>query len=237
MWDSQEEISRLLDQSNFNEQDEISVLENRSYSHPKRSNLLFVAVAVLVVLVAVDIAAYTYITRLLFSQVGLDDLEYRSSRYNRTINMPRRAVQVYETYPDKVSAQGDHQWLSDFGTLAPPDRHLQVNGTGLTPRLPHPFSLGDESTPNISLDVCQLDTARTDLERVSWGNRPRCVKRVALLRGTRGIETESEPLACASGSHLTFEISCAAENPSCQLDVWSNQNATWGIFMYQYQTA
>jgi len=104
-----------------------------------------VAVAVLSVLIAVDIAAYTYMTRLLFSQVGLDDLEYRSSyvgldelyesgklapsRYNRTINMPRSAVQVYETYPDKVSAQGDHQWLSDFGTLAPPDRHLQVSGT------------------------------------------------------------------------------------------------------------
>jgi hypothetical protein len=124
---------------------QVDALENRSYSHPKRSNILFVAVAVLSVLVAVDIAAYTYITRLLFSQVGLDDLEYRSSyvglgelyesgqltpsRYNRTINMPRRAVQVYETYPDKVSAQGDHQWLSDFGTLAPPDRHLQVSGT------------------------------------------------------------------------------------------------------------
>ena len=106
---------------------------------------MFVAVGVLLALVAVDIAAYSYITRLLFSQVSLDDLEYRSSyvgldelyesgqlkpiRYNRTINMPRSAVQVYQTYPDKMSPQGDHQWLSDFGTLAPPDRHLQVNGT------------------------------------------------------------------------------------------------------------
>lgn len=105
---------------------------------------------------------------------------------------------------------------------------LTLRLPGLNATLPHPFSLGDESTPNISLDVCQLDTARTDLERVSWDNRPRCVKHVALLRGARGIETESEPLACASGSHLTFEISCAAQNPSCQLDVWSNQNATWG---------
>ena len=40
---------------------------------------MFVAVGVLLALVAVDIAAYSYITRLLFSQVSLDDLEYRSS--------------------------------------------------------------------------------------------------------------------------------------------------------------
>lgn len=96
-------------------------------------------------LIAIDIAAYAYITRLLFSQVGLDDLEFRSSyvgldelyksgqlkpsRYNRTINMPRSAVQVYETDPDRVSPQGDHQWLSDVGTLAPPDRRLQVSNT------------------------------------------------------------------------------------------------------------
>ncbi|KAF8647441.1 hypothetical protein AX14_008978 [Amanita brunnescens Koide BX004] len=171
--------------------------------------------------------------------------------------MPRSAAQVYETEPDKVSPQGDHQWLSDFGTLAPPDRHLQVSSTirtllqfrvldfgmeqctltlrlpGHNETLPHPFSLGDE---NISLKVCQLDTARTDLERVSWNNRPRCVKDVAVLRGARGIEVQSEPLACASGSHIAFEVSCAAENPACELDVWSNQNATWGILMYQYQT-
>ena len=96
-------------------------------------------------LIAIDITAYAYITRRLFSQVGLDDLEFRSSyvglhelyksgqlkpsRYDRTINMPRSAVQVYETDPDKVSPQGDHQWLSDFGTLAPPDRRLQVSNT------------------------------------------------------------------------------------------------------------
>lgn len=102
---------------------------------------------------------------------------------------------------------------------------LTLRLPGHNETLPHPFSLGDE---NISLKVCQLDTARTDLERVSWNNRPRCVKDVAVLRGARGIEVQSEPLACASGSHIAFEVSCAAENPACELDVWSNQNATWG---------
>ena len=104
---------------------------------------------------------------------------------------------------------------------------------------PYPYSLvGDGTLSQISLNVCQLDYTRTLPERATWRNKPRCLKDVMiLLRGSGGTEFESEPFACTSGSHLAYEVSCAKEeggggeeeeDPSCLVDVWSNQNATWG---------
>lgn len=274
MRDSQEEIIGLLDQQEIRRGGD----DNNEKGHQVlgKPNLTLIVVAILSILIAIDIAAYAYIARLLTSQVVTDDLAFKSSyvgldelykfgglkpsHYNRTLNMPRTAIQVNRNEPDKFSFPHSHQWLSNFGTLAPPDRHLQVSNSvrtllqfrvldfgmekctlalrlpALGDKLPHPYRLGDGSAQEISLHVCQLDYARTLSERVTWNNKPRCLKGVTIMRGVAGTEVESEPFSCASGSHLAYEISCTEDNPNCLVDVWSNQNATWGMFLYQYQT-
>ncbi|KIK02520.1 hypothetical protein K443DRAFT_131791 [Laccaria amethystina LaAM-08-1] len=51
-----------------------------------------------------------------------------------------------------------------------------------------------------------------------------------------GGEVQMKPFPCKSGAFLAFEISCAPESPDCGIEVWSNQNETWGAFLYQFQT-
>jgi hypothetical protein len=109
----------------------------------RKSHTSFIIVVTLLTLITIDIAAYAYIACLFFTKADTGDLEFKSSyvglrelyqfggltpgHYDRILNMPRTAVQVYVDEPDRFSPPGAHQWLSDFGTLAPPDRHLQVS--------------------------------------------------------------------------------------------------------------
>ena len=65
------------------------------------------------------------------SYVGLDELyetgTVSSSDHAPILNMPRIAAQISRDDPHKVFPEGEHEWFSEYGTLSPPDRHLQVS--------------------------------------------------------------------------------------------------------------
>jgi hypothetical protein len=48
-----------------------------------------------------------------------------------------------------------------------------------------------------------------------------------------GEETETERFFCKSGSFLGYQISCAEDSPQCEIDVWTNQNTTWGELVFR----
>ena len=62
--------------------------------------------------------------------IGLDELytyhKIKPSRYNTLINEPRFSAQISQAERSRVFPIDTHRWLSDFGVLSPPDRHLQV---------------------------------------------------------------------------------------------------------------
>ena len=74
-----------------------------------------------------------------------DELEYRSpytnldelyrtglinaSDYPPIVSMPRRSVQVSNIEQTRVFPQDEHRWLSQYGTISPPDRHVMVTSS------------------------------------------------------------------------------------------------------------
>ncbi|TFK42238.1 hypothetical protein BDQ12DRAFT_645786 [Crucibulum laeve] len=196
--------------------------------------------------------------------IGLDELyslgKVKPSQYQHFINAPRLSVQISRSEPEKVFPDDVHRWPSDFGQLSPPDRHLLVTPSvhtiaqfsvldygmekcALAMRLPardevllQKYSVED-ANGIVRLNVCQLEGSRPlDVRTLSWTNRPRCVQSMGIVEARMGEEVEAEPFDCRSGSFLAFEISCADENNACGVDVWSNHNDTWGVFINQYQT-
>ncbi|TFK18155.1 hypothetical protein FA15DRAFT_660914 [Coprinopsis marcescibilis] len=191
---------------------------------------------------------------------GLDDL-YRTGRvkpseYPRIMNVPRFTSQISSMQPNTVSQIDQHRWLSDYGLLTPPDRRLQIRTimqfnvldygmekceliARLPSRdkdLPHPYSFNDLRGV-ISLDICRLDSKRPlDEATLTWNTRPRCTHSIGTLDARIGDEVRLPEFPCKSGDFIALEVSCSAKAPNCGVDVWSNQNATWGLFMYQYQT-
>jgi len=196
--------------------------------------------------------------------IGLDELyslqRTRPSTYRTVVNEPRLTAQVSIIEPDRVFPIDAHRWLSDFGLLSPPDRHLQVTSVihtiaqfnvldygmekcALTVRLPkrgetlpHPFILpAQEDT--VELSICQLDAPRPlDERKITWASRPKCDKKLGTIVAQVGSEVEMEPFYCKSGSFLTYEVSCAEGSPDCKLETWTNHNETWGFFIKQYQS-
>ncbi|KAG2022378.1 hypothetical protein CC2G_000134 [Coprinopsis cinerea AmutBmut pab1-1] len=190
----------------------------------------------------------------------------KSSQYPKLLNIPRVAAQVSRVEKDKVAQIDAHRWLSDFGLLSPPDRRLQVSSTVRTivqfnvmdygmekcsmvvrlpsrdEQLPHPFSYQSNDPSDrdsIHLDICQLDQKRPlDEHRLSWSTKPRCMHHVGTLKARVGEQVELPPFECRRGQFLAYEVSCAQGSimGECGVDVWSNQNQTWGLFMYQHQT-
>ncbi len=98
------------------------------------------------VFIALDIVTYLKIGRLLleadtkpkqlpirYPYIGLDEMysstNIKTSKFDPLINAPILATQVSRVEPNKVFPVDIHQWLSDFGTLSPPDRNLHVTNT------------------------------------------------------------------------------------------------------------
>jgi hypothetical protein len=236
-------------------------------------------VAGLIIFFLVDLIAFTFIARMLLAARSLEDqdkMEFRNpyigldalygynkitpSRYNKVINEPRLSAQISAAEPTRVFPIDPHRWLSDFGLLSPPDRHLQVSShihtvvqfsvldygmekCALAVRLPnrgdvlpHPYSLpvtGDV----VRLDICELDVKRPLKEhKISWSTRPACVRKLGILNAKIGGEVEMQPFSCTSGSFIGYQVSCAEDSPGCNIDVWTNHNQTWGVFVNQYQT-
>ncbi|PPR02726.1 hypothetical protein CVT26_009437 [Gymnopilus dilepis] len=196
--------------------------------------------------------------------IGLDDLyqyhDIKPSHYDKIINEPRLSAQISPKAPDKLFPIDAHQWLSDFGVLSPPDRHFQVSNQiqtviqfhildygmekcALAVRLPnrsavlpHPFTL--PATQNtVRLNVCELEAGRPLKERqITWSSRPVCRRQLGILTAKVGEEVEMGSFSCKSGTFIGYQISCADDSAECDIDVWTNHNQTWGVFLNQYQT-
>lgn len=192
--------------------------------------------------------------------IGLNELysseEARPSKYDRIVNLPRLAAHVSWVEPDLVMPFDVHRWLTDFGYVSPPDRQLQVSSAvhsilqfgvmdygmercSLAIRLPsrgdalpHPYSLKDVAD-TVRLDMCELDAKRPLDERtITWNNRPTCIRNLGILDAKVGGEVQMDSFPCKSGAFLAYEISCASETPDCGIEVWSNQNETWGQLLF-----
>ncbi|EGO00643.1 hypothetical protein SERLA73DRAFT_178509 [Serpula lacrymans var. lacrymans S7.3] len=279
MHNPREESIALLDEhDNFRVSEDDGAIQSSAVVLRKLKAQRYVTIALLAFSL-LDVLVFLYVARLLASSsdtafenlefrnsyIGLEEL-YRSGNVNAShhdpiINIPRIATQVSNIETHKNFPEGEHQWLSDYGTLLPPDRHLQVSSEihtimqfravdygmercALTLRLPaFDFDrIGTRIDPvvmddPVQLSVCALDVSSSLNPRtLSWSSRPRCQKQVGTLIARPGEEVKLPEFSCDWASLHTYEIACASESSDCELDVWSNQNATWGIFMYQYQT-
>jgi len=177
--------------------------------------------------------------------------------------VPRVQTQVSSAEPSKLAPADYHQWLDGFGMLSSRNRHLQVSSDirtimqframdfgmekcaislRLPPLLederdPHAFKLADNSG-EMRLDVCKSDLSKPlDVQSLSFSTRPACREHVGTVVVKAGEESSMLPeFPCTWASYHTYEVSCAPDSPHCMLDVWSNENATWGFVMHQYQT-
>jgi len=194
--------------------------------------------------------------------IGLDYL-YRPGKpaqahYPSIFNRPRLVARVESSNPYKASSQDQPRWMSDMGTVTPPDLHFKVSkdvhtiyqfrvidygmeSCQLTFRVPPRdeekvwvFPTGVDS---IDLRVCALDAPKLlDPRSLSWASRPTCTGDVGMLRVSPGEEVQLPSLPCSWGSHVSYEVSCAEPSPHCFMDVMSTHNETWGMFMYQHQS-
>lgn len=123
----------------------LSFAENVRYK-PQPNKLSLIMASGLMMFFVVDIFVFISVARLLLEArysaeepesmefrnpyIGLDELysyhKIKPSRYNTLINEPRLSAQISSAEPSRVFPIDAHRWLSDFGVLSPPDRHLQV---------------------------------------------------------------------------------------------------------------
>ncbi|KAF9528137.1 hypothetical protein CPB83DRAFT_358919 [Crepidotus variabilis] len=196
--------------------------------------------------------------------IGLDKLYgtglINTSIHGKIINEPSLATQVSSTDVNKVFPVDLHQWLSDFGRLSPPDRRFYVSKDVHTvvqfnvldygmencsisvrlpsrgDQLPHPYTLPRHAS-TVRLAYCELESEQPLKERtLSWNRRPACSQKRGVIDALVGGEIELKPFECKSGSYLSYLVSCADESSECNLDVWTNHDQTWGLFLNQYQT-
>jgi len=264
----------LLDNNEYDDESE------KPRTRPiKSSGWTLGIVAGLIIFLMVDLIVFAFIGKMLLDArsvedpddmefrnpyIGLEDLyhyhDIKPSRYDKVINEPRLSAQISPAEPNRVFPIDAHRWLSDFGVLSPPDRHLQVSNQihtlvqfhildygmekcTLAVRLPnrgdvlpHPYTL-PTSQDVVRFDVCELDAKRPLKERqITWSTRPVCKRQLGILEAKVGDEVEMEPFSCKSGSFIGYQVSCADDSPECNIDVWTNHNQTWGIFINQYQT-
>ncbi|KAI0340434.1 hypothetical protein BDW22DRAFT_1360395 [Trametopsis cervina] len=185
----------------------------------------------------------------------------KSSHHDPIVLLPRQVGAVFQSDPSRVSPFEEHLTLTPYGLMAIPDRHLQLSSDTrtiyqfrtidygmercqLALRLPavddktllDPYTYrGDNGVALI--DVCELDTSdMIDVPTLSWSNRPACRQHVGTFAARPDSEVTLSEFPCKRDSVLSYELSCAPQNTDCLIDVWSSQNQTWGIFMYQHQT-
>ncbi|KAH9837916.1 uncharacterized protein C8Q71DRAFT_568715 [Rhodofomes roseus] len=184
-------------------------------------------------------------------------------RIEPLLNRPRVATQVFRDEPDRAGSRGEHEvWNTMMGTLSPYDRHLLIDDMtrtiaqframdfgmeecSLVLRLPGPSDhVEGKDQPALSstalqLQICPLDIPRfLDVSAVTWNARPRCAAPPTAFTAAVGAELEVLPrFACAWGTYHSFEVGCAeGSSEECLVDVWSNHNQTWGLYMHQHQT-
>ncbi|TFK86959.1 hypothetical protein K466DRAFT_586786 [Polyporus arcularius HHB13444] len=194
---------------------------------------------------------------------GLDAL-YRSgtiasSKIDPIQNIPRVVAQVFPGRPKELAPVGEHDLFNKaFGTLSPHEKHLQVSPSvhtiaqfraldfgmeecSLVIQLPgngdrieskEPFLFDPLST----LDVFRLDAPKPlDVRKLSYTTRPPTKEKIATVTPRAGEETPVTRFPCVWGSLHTFEVACSSAS-DCLVDIWSSQNTTYGIYMYQHQT-
>ncbi|KAI0643351.1 hypothetical protein C8Q79DRAFT_915164 [Trametes meyenii] len=182
-----------------------------------------------------------------------------ASHIDPILNTPRVVAQVFSDRPGELAPVGEHDTFNKvFGTLSPHEKHLQVSPNthtiaqfrtfdfgmedcALMLRLPGPDDRIESAEPfrfnELSvLDVFRLDAPKPlDVRTLSFNTRPPARDKVATVAPHAGGETDVARFPCAWGTLHTFEVRCAPGS-DCLLDVWSSQNTTWGIYMYQHQT-
>ncbi|KAI0923925.1 hypothetical protein AcW1_006740 [Taiwanofungus camphoratus] len=188
--------------------------------------------------------------------IGLDDL-YKSGIVNASkigpiLNMPRVATQIYYDRQNEPAPSGEHDYLTEYGTMTPHKKHLRVDkkthtivqfratdfgmeDCSLVLRLPRfdeelegssPFIMEADTQPGPLLEICRLISERS-LDAREWRSCPACVKEMAPVVARAGEETLISGFPCPWGSLHTFEIACKGGS-DCLVDVWSSKNQTWG---------
>ncbi|OBZ73325.1 hypothetical protein A0H81_06838 [Grifola frondosa] len=183
-----------------------------------------------------------------------------ASRIDPILNRPRVVAQVFRDRPMELAPLGEHDWFDpSYGTITPNEKHLKVDQNthtiaqfraidfgmedcSLVFRLPATNARLEGSSPFIMkpssvLDVFLLDggSSPLDIKKLSWRTRPAHLKKIRTLVPRAGEEMVVTRFPCVWGSLHTFEVACT-KGSDCLLDVWSSQNETWGIYMYQHQT-
>ncbi|KAI1782600.1 hypothetical protein LXA43DRAFT_1103694 [Ganoderma leucocontextum] len=194
---------------------------------------------------------------------GLDALyssgKINSSKIDPIQNIPRVVAQVFPDRPKEPAPVGEHDLFNKvFGTLSPHEKHLHVapnvhtiaqlraldfgmEECSLVIQLPghgdriegkEPFRFNQLS----AFDVYRLDAPKPlDVRKLSYSTKPPAQERVASLVLKSGEENLVTTFPCPWGTLHTFEVVCG-EGSNCLLDIWSSQNTTYGIYMYQHQT-
>ncbi|KAI0710797.1 hypothetical protein C8Q76DRAFT_624025 [Earliella scabrosa] len=194
---------------------------------------------------------------------GLDALYssgiVNSSKIEPMQNVPRVVAQVFPDRPAELAPLGEHDMFNKvFGTLSPHEKHLHV-GPGvhtiaqlraldfgmeeceLVIQLPGSGDRVESAEPflfnPLSLfDVFRLDAPKPlDVRKLSYRTKPPTKEKVATVMARAGEETTVTRFPCVWGSLHTFELACAPGS-DCLVDIWSSQNTTYGVYMYQHQT-
>ncbi|KAF9228294.1 hypothetical protein BS17DRAFT_745630 [Gyrodon lividus] len=194
--------------------------------------------------------------------IGLDAL-YRSATVNSSeiepfVTLPRVTAQVFRSRPQEPSPRGIEVAIYPHGTLTPNEKHLHVDRDtnsilqfrtidfgmercSLVIGLPMgdnelegnaTFGFQESST----LDVYRLNRlGSVEVRKLTWRSRPERQDIIGTVTPIAGQETIISWFPCKSGSLHTFEVACH-EGSDCLVDVWSSQNKTWGVYLYQHQT-
>ena len=115
---------------------------------------------------------------------------------------------------------------------------------------------GQENGPGL-IDIWSLPSVKDkiDHERLTWATKPRERSFFYSLKVDYGASFETPRFSCASLSYQTFEISCSASTPHCNIDIkglgsqssgtflpWILTISQWvltytiGLHMWQYQS-
>jgi len=182
-----------------------------------------------------------------------------ASKIDPILVPPLINAQVYRDHPNRLASNVEHDYYTaPYGTMSPHERHLEINDSVLTIVQFRAIDFGMEECSMVVglpglhdtiegdspfrfregsvVDVYTLDAPRPlEMGQLSWRTRPSRREKVASVFLHSGMESIVARFPCPWGSMHTFELACA-HGSSCGIDVWSSQNTTWGIYMYQHQT-
>ncbi|RPD54569.1 hypothetical protein L226DRAFT_575131 [Lentinus tigrinus ALCF2SS1-7] len=195
--------------------------------------------------------------------IGLKELyesgKVKSSDISPILIRPRVSAQVFIDQPNKFTPRGEHDyWDETWGMLSPNERHLHVTPNIHTivqfraidfgmedcrlvftfPKLGVPLEehASFSMDPSSRFHVFRLAVDRPiDVKKLSYRTKPKAAEKIATLQAQVDGDTLIHRFPCPWSSLHVFEVACA-EGSECMVDVWSSQNTTYGVNMYQYQT-